>query len=108
MTGVRSAPQCATCEHGAVIGDVLWTPPADVRETTELGRFLDFVRDERGDDFGGYDDLWRWSVDDLEGFWGAVWDFFDVGERTGPVLADGSMPGARWFLDVKLNYAEYA
>ena len=27
---------------------------------------------------GAYDELWRWSVDDLEGFWGAVWEFFDV------------------------------
>jgi acetoacetyl-CoA synthetase len=109
MTGVRSAPQCATCEHGAVIGDVLWTPPADVRETTELGRFLDFVRDERGHDFGGYDDLWRWSVDDLEGFWGAVWDFFDIRPHTPyeRVLAKRDMPGAQWFPGATLNYAEH-
>jgi acetoacetyl-CoA synthetase len=38
-----------------VIGDVLWTPPADVRETTELGRYLNWLRDERGRDFAGYD-----------------------------------------------------
>jgi acetoacetyl-CoA synthetase len=92
-----------------VIGDVLWTPPADVRETTELGRFLNWLRDERGLDFDGYDDLWRWSVDDLEGFWGAVWHFFDVRpsvpyER---VLARSEMPGANWFPGAKLNYAEH-
>jgi acetoacetyl-CoA synthetase len=92
-----------------VIGDVLWTPPADVRETTELGRFLDFVRDERGHDFGGYDDLWRWSVDDLEGFWGAVWDFFDIRPHTPyeRVLAKRDMPGAEWFPGATLNYAEH-
>ena len=53
-----------------VIGDVLWTPPADVRETTEIGRYLNWLRDERGRDLADYDELWRWSVDDLEGFWG--------------------------------------
>jgi acetoacetyl-CoA synthetase len=93
----------------AVIGDVLWTPPADVRETTELGRFLNWLRDERGRDFDGYDDLWRWSVEDLEGFWGAVWHFFDV-RPSAPyerVLASAQMPGARWFPGARLNYAEH-
>jgi acetoacetyl-CoA synthetase len=92
-----------------VIGDVLWTPPADVRETTELGRFLNWLRDERGRDLEGYDDLWRWSVEDLEGFWGAVWHFFDV-RPTQPyerVLASSAMPGAQWFPGARLNYAQY-
>jgi acetoacetyl-CoA synthetase len=93
----------------AVIGDVLWSPPADVRETTELGRLLNWLRDERGRDFAGYDDLWRWSVDDLEGFWGAVWEFFEI-EPSTPyerVLARSEMPGAQWFPGARLNYAEH-
>ena len=53
-------------------GQVLWSPPADVRETTQLGRFLDFVRDTRGRDLAGYDELFAWSVADLEGFWGVA------------------------------------
>ena len=61
-----------------VIGDVLWTPPADVRETTEIGRYMNWLRDERGRDFADYDELWRWSVDDLEGFWASIWDFFEI------------------------------
>ena len=44
-------------------GDVLWIPPADVRETTEIGRYVNWLRDERGHDFASYDELWRWSVD---------------------------------------------
>jgi acetoacetyl-CoA synthetase len=50
--------------------------------------------------------LWEWSVDDLDGFWGAIWDFFELGERPGPVLASREMPGASWFSEVRLNYAE--
>jgi acetoacetyl-CoA synthetase len=93
-----------------VIGDVLWTPPADVRETTEIGRYLDWLRDERGRDFAGYDELWRWSVDDLEGFWGSVWDFFGVRAHAPyeRVLGARAMPGAEWFPGAHLNYAEHA
>jgi acetoacetyl-CoA synthetase len=94
----------------AVIGDVLWTPPANVRETTEMGRFLDWLRDERGRDLADYDALWRWSVEDLEGFWGAVWDFFGVRAHAPyeRVLGAREMPGAEWFPGARLNYAEHA
>ena len=60
------------------IGSVLWTPPDDVRDTTQLGRYLEWLRETRGIDHAGYDELWRWSVDDLEGFWGSLWDFFEI------------------------------
>jgi len=46
-------------------GDVLWTPPPDARTTTQLGRFMDFLRDERGLDFASYDSLRQWSSEDL-------------------------------------------
>ncbi len=92
-----------------MIGDVLWTPPADVRETTELGRFLTWLGRERGRELDDYDALWRWSVEDLEGFWGAVWDFFGVREHAPRerVLASAQMPSAQWFPGARLNYAEH-
>jgi acetoacetyl-CoA synthetase len=93
-----------------VIGDVLWTPPADVRETTEIGRYLNWLRDERGRDLADYDALWRWSIEDLEGFWGSIWDFFGVRahEPYERVLGAREMPGAEWFPGARLNYAEHA
>jgi acetoacetyl-CoA synthetase len=92
-----------------VIGDVLWTPPADVRETTEIGRFLNWLRDERGRDLADYDALWQWSVSDLEGFWGAIWDFFAIRAHAPHerVLGSREMPGAQWFPGARLNYAEH-
>jgi acetoacetyl-CoA synthetase len=91
------------------VGEVLWSPPADVRETTQLGRFLDFLHDGRSKDFAGYDELWRWSVSDLEGFWSSIWDFFGVQAQTPyeQVLASREMPGAEWFTGARLNYAEH-
>jgi len=54
-------------------GAVLWTPPANARQSTEIGRYLTWLERERGRAFAGYDELWSWSVEDLEGFWGSIW-----------------------------------
>jgi acetoacetyl-CoA synthetase len=89
-----------------VQGDVLWSPPADLRETTEIGRYLNWLRDERGRDFADYDELWRWSVSDLDGFWSSIWDFFEIGVPYERVLSAPVMPGAKWFEGARLNYAE--
>ena len=74
-----------------------------------MTEFMRWLEAERGLSFPDYDALWRWSVDDLDGFWRAIWDFFDVqadGDPS-PVLASREMPGARWFPNVCLNYAEH-
>jgi acetoacetyl-CoA synthetase len=91
------------------LGEVIWSPPADVRETTRMGHFLDFVRDTRGRDLDGYDELFAWSVSDLDGFWGALWDFFGVRAHAPyeRVLGSREMPGAQWFTGARLNYAEH-
>ncbi|SIN34338.1 acetoacetate--CoA ligase [Micromonospora cremea] len=90
------------------MGDVLWTPPADVRERSRIGGYLRWLREHRGLDFADYDALWRWSVTDLDGFWRSIWDHFEVMAHTPPTatLAERGMPGARWFPGATLNYAE--
>src|SRR3954453_7692635 len=80
---------------------VLWTPPDSLLQRAALGAF----RRERG--FDTYDELWRWSVDDLDGFWASIWDRYGVGER-GAVLASREMPGAQGFPGTQLTYAEHA
>ena len=81
-------------------GTLLWEPPARLRERSHMARFMA----DRG--VADYDALWRWSVEDLEGFWAAIWERFDVGSPYERVLADASMPGAVWFPGARLNYAE--
>ena len=80
---------------------LLWEPPGELMERAVMTRFMR----ERG--FEDYHALWSWSVEDPDAFWAALWDFFAVGERSGPVLASREMPGARWFPEVRLNYAEH-
>ena len=81
---------------------ILWTPPEALLQRATMGAYMR----ERG--FETYADLQRWSVEDLEGFWGSIWDRFGVGERGSEVLASRAMPGATWFPGTQLNYAEHA
>ncbi len=90
--------------------ELLWSPPADVRETTRIGRFVTWLERERGLAFDDYDALHRWSVTDLDGFWSAVVEYFDIAFTTPPsaVLGRREMPGAEWFPGAELNYAFHA
>ena len=88
---------------------VLWTPPPDVRETTDIGRYLAWLERERGLAFADYDELWRWTTSDLAGFWSSIWDFFEVKSQAPflTALASEGMPGATWFPGARLNFAEH-
>jgi acetoacetyl-CoA synthetase len=87
----------------------LWEPSAEMVERSRLTEYMRWLEAERGLRFDGYHELWRWSVDDLEGFWSSIWEFFDVqadGDYGG-VLGKREMPGASWFTGASLNYAEH-
>jgi acetoacetyl-CoA synthetase len=91
-------------------GRTLWTPPADWRTSTRLGEFLEWLEAERGVRLPTYQSAWEWSISELEEFWAAVWDHFDVRahEPHERVLRSREMPGAVWFPGATLNYAEHA
>jgi acetoacetyl-CoA synthetase len=82
----------------------LWKPDPERVESATITRFARAV----GCD-GSYDELWRWSVSDLEGFWAAVWEFFEVqvSQPYDRVLGRREMPGAQWFPGARLSYAEH-
>jgi acetoacetyl-CoA synthetase len=82
----------------------LWAPSPERIERATITRFARAVGRE-----GGYDELWRWSVQDLEAFWAAVWEFCDVQASTPyeRVLGRREMPGAQWFPGARLSYAEH-
>jgi acetoacetyl-CoA synthetase len=106
----RGTDEMATADRPASGPAPIWTPPPEARERSAMGRWLARLEGERGLRFETYDEAWRWSVTDLEGFWSSVWAFFDVRSTT-PYerpLAERRMPGARWFPGATLNYAEHA
>ncbi len=90
--------------------EIIWQPPADVRRSTVVGRYLDWLQRERALAFPTYAALWQWSVDDLPGFWSSIWSFFGVRSSAGyeAVVRHPAMPGTQWFPGSRLNYAEHA
>jgi acetoacetyl-CoA synthetase len=64
---------------------------------------------ERGLELDGYEALRRWSVSDVNAFWQAMWDYFDLQSPTphARALSDARMPGARWFDGAQVNYAQH-
>ena len=88
--------------------DKLWTPSQTRVDAAAITAFAHDVARTHGADVVDYHALWRWSVDQKAAFWRALWDFTGVvgtpGART---LEDADrMPGARWFPDARLNFAQ--
>ncbi|MDO8455437.1 MAG: acetoacetate--CoA ligase [Burkholderiaceae bacterium] len=88
---------------------ILWQPTLAQIEPTQLAAYQRWLVKTHDLRFDSYAALWQWSVDDIERFWQTIWDFFDVqaeGSRE-PVLATHAMPGAVWYPNARLNYAEH-
>jgi acetoacetyl-CoA synthetase len=88
-------------------GDLLWTPSAARRERSQVHHFMQWLQRERGLRFDDYDALWHWSITELDSFWLAIWDYFEVRSSApfSKVLGRRDMPGAEWFPGARLNYA---
>ncbi len=86
------------------MGQKLWEPPRELVEGALMTKYMRWL--DRG--IETYEDLHRFSVEDLEGFWGSIWEFFEIEGGYEKVLGDRSMPGAEWFPGAEVNYAEHA
>ncbi|WP_284336195.1 acetoacetate--CoA ligase [Comamonas sp. NoAH] len=79
-----------------------------IRRTPIIRRYQQWLAQERGLSFDRYDDLWRWSVTDLNAFWQSIWDYFEMQSPTphSAALGRNVMPGAQWFPGAQVNYAQ--
>lgn len=75
----------------------------------QMRQFAQWLETRHGLVFPDYEELWRWSVTDLEAFWRAIWDYNDVRSPTpfARVLREDAMPGACWFEGARVNYAQH-
>jgi acetoacetyl-CoA synthetase len=89
--------------------ELLWNPSEDRVARATITRYQEWLDRERGLRFADYDALWRWSVDDLEGFWRSIGDCFGIRfEVASDRVLDGlAMPGTKWFPGSRISYAEH-
>jgi acetoacetyl-CoA synthetase len=87
----------------------IWRPTPEAIEGSELTRYERWLAVAHGRTFVDYEALWEWSTADLEGFWGSLWEYFDIaaGAPYKRVLGRRTMPGAEWFPGAQLSYAEH-
>src|SRR6476620_9182641 len=88
---------------------IVWTPSPERIASATITRYREWLNETRGLALEDYADLWQWSVDELEDFWGSIWEFFEVdaSEPYERVLTTREMPRAQWFPGSRLSYAEH-
>jgi acetoacetyl-CoA synthetase len=85
----------------------LWSPRPEDAQRTQLAGFMRKLGDKVGRSFHDYRDFHAFTIAERETFWSAVWDEFGViGEKGSRILVDDRMPGAEFFPDARLNFAE--
>ena len=87
----------------------LWVPSEEVKQQANVTHYMQWLAKEKGLNFSTREELWEWSVGDQDAFWASIWDYFHI-SASHPytaVLAKRTMPGAQWFPDATLNYAEH-
>jgi len=87
---------------------LLWQPSQQEIEASTLFSFMNYLRENFEFSGNDYSQLHLWSIQNKALFWKAIWQFFDVQGDIGNELIDNpeAMPGARWFPDAKLNFAQ--
>ncbi|MVU81028.1 acetoacetate--CoA ligase [Nocardia sp. ET3-3] len=93
-------------ELAEAAGTPQWVPSADDMASARITEFTRYVQGRYGIQAADYMDLWRWSVEDIAGFWWMVWEYFQLGDAPVEVLASSEMPGAKWFPGTRLNYVD--
>ncbi|MFK7923004.1 MAG: acetoacetate--CoA ligase [Bacteroidia bacterium] len=89
----------------------LWKANPNFVQNSRMHAFMQWVNTHHGLSLQGYDDLWQWSVDNIEAFWESIWQFFAVKSHSPyqQVLQrpEEGMIGTKWFEGATLNYAEH-
>jgi acetoacetyl-CoA synthetase len=97
--------------HWALVseGDLLWEPSDKMKEESNITSFMEWLAKEKKLQLRDYESLWKWSVNDLGGFWESIFQFFEIKSPTSyskPVVEQAGMIGTKWFPGAEVNYAE--
>lgn len=89
-------------------GTLLWEADQKFKDEANITKYLDWLKDNRNKQFIDYNELWQWSVDEVEEFWQTIWNYFKVESPTPytTVLENRKMPGAKWFSGSTINFTQ--
>ena len=85
--------------------ETIWRPTEDTIDRANITRYQEWLARHHALSFASYQDLWRWSVTELDAFWSSIWDFFGVrsSHRFDKVLAHDTMPGACQVINITVK-----
>ena len=89
--------------------EIIWQPSNKSKKSSNLSRFIKLVNQRYSQSIKTeYQDIWNWSVNNIESFWSLIWDFTEIKGIKGTKISEnlGLMPGAKFFPEARLNYAE--
>ncbi|MDC3076096.1 acetoacetate--CoA ligase [Paracoccaceae bacterium] len=89
--------------------EIIWKPTFESINSSNLSRFIELVNQKHSLSIKKeYEDIWNWSVNSIENFWSLIWDFSEIKGNKGSKICErvGEMPGAKFFPEARLNYAE--
>ncbi|MHC5038834.1 MAG: AMP-binding protein, partial [Planctomycetota bacterium] len=86
----------------------LWKMDPEKAKATHMHKFIGKALNEGHIPVATWNALYRWSTTEIEEFWSFLWDAMDViaSEKGDKILEERKMPGARWFPQARLNFAE--
>src|SRR5512135_68342 len=87
----------------------LWVPSQERQAASNVSHFIEYVNRTHGLQISSYQELYRWSVDELSDFWAVMWEFAGIKASSSYDLVMDDVhrfPGARWFPGARLNFAE--
>lgn len=89
-------------------GDLLWQPSPEIIEQANITKFIHWLADKHNLHFADYDELWAWSIAELEEFWSLLAEYCEVkfSKKADTILVNNTMPNAKWFVGAELNYTE--
>ena len=91
------------------MGKILWKPTEEYILNSQIYKFQNKINDKFDLSLSSYLELYNWSINNIEDFWSSVWDDASIvySQKYSNIVDDlNKMPGAKWFQNSKLNYAE--
>ncbi len=87
---------------------ILWTPSGQRADASTMAQFERWLETNRDLKFKDYNAMWEWSISDLDGFWSAIWEYFEILHSEGyeSVVENPDVANAKWLTGAHLNYAE--